>query len=873
MHNTMIVRTPFVVASALVALFPSHPGLAQAKYDGHQRTSFYIAVRDGTRLAVDLFQPTSNGMLAAEKLPVVWMHTPYNRRTYRGGIAAETYPGFALRLVPHGYHVAVVDFRGVYASFGQNRAYNRGEWLDAARMDAYDITEWFAKQPWSNGRIGMWGCSATGGSQIQTATTAPPSLKAIFPMSAEFDAYSFQVNGGVAPPPGAPLRALPGPAVRDKGAAAVDGPDAATELQRAIAGHLPDGDSIGDVPFRDSVSRPLGQVWWTKSSPHTYLDILRKSGIGIYAAANWDEAGTKHGAFFTFGNLRDQTRLLIGPATHCAWTQVKTDTGFDIVSEELRFFDYWLKGIRNGLMEEPPVTYYTYNAPPDRAWRRAARWPLPDEVRTKFYLGEGTLTRDRPSRAGKDTVGLNRLVETATSTIGPRESTSENVLSYETPALPDDLEVTGHPVMQLWMSADAPDVDIVARLGDVAPDGTVRSYNMHGQFRASHRAQGKAPFDTFGLPWHSHTMTDAQPLTAAAPVEVEFDLLPTSYIFKAGHRLRVTLFFADPSAPTSPRTASLTVIRAPGMPSSVTLPVIPARSTIAQSPLTAPTNVRPSATSRAVEPPGPPVPLGRYTEVSIDAAEGLLTHTVYRPTDLTAFPATDTLPVVVWGNGACRMDGLMFQRFLTKIASHGFLVVAVGDKNFRERQAPVASGSGTGQHLIEAIDWAMKENTRAGSPLAGKVDTGSVAMMGQSCGGLMAIEAAHDPRVDTLVIWNSGVFNTPRAAKLSTATKETLATIHSNTAYFNGGVSDIAFENSNDDVTRINQVPLFYGVMKEAGHAATFGHVNGGKFAEVGANWLLWRLKGDAQASAMFAGPDCGLCKDPAWTVQKKRMR
>ncbi len=145
-------------------------------------------------------------------------------------------------------------------------------------------------------------------------------------------------------------------------------------------------------------------------------------------------------------------------------------------------------------------------------------------------------------------------------------------------------------------------------------------------------------------------------------------------------------------------------------------------------------------------------------------------------------------------------------------------------------------------------------------------------MMGQSCGGLMAIEAAHDPRVDTLVIWNSGVFNTGMAS-LTTATKATLATIHSNTAYFNGGVSDIAFENSNDDVSRIDQVPLFYGVMKEAGHAATYAHVNGGKFAEVGANWLLWRLKGDQKAGAMFEGPDCGLCKDAAWTVQKKGMR
>ena len=313
---------------------------------------------------------------------------------------------------------------------------------------------------------------------------------------------------------------------------------------------------------------------------------------------------------------------------------------------------------------------------------------------------------------------------------------------------------------------------------------------------------------------------------------------------------------------------------------------------MAQTPQATPSAVRPSATSRAVEPPGPPIPLGPYAEVTIDAAEGLPTHTVYRPTDLAAFPAKDTLPIVVWGNGACRLDGLMFQRFLTKIASHGFLVVAVGAKDFREQQAKAAAappppnaspasaatpprpvgGGGTGKHLIEAIDWGIKENRRAGSPLAGKIDTETVAMMGQSCGGLMAIEAAHDPRVDTLVIWNSGVFNTGMAS-LTTATKATLATIHSNTAYFNGGVSDIAFENSNDDVSRIEKVPVFYGVMKEAGHAATYAHVNGGKFGEVGASWLLWRLKGDKTAGAMFEGTDCGLCKDPAWTVLKKGLR
>src|SRR5207342_551690 len=99
-------------AQARVSRPNEYTGYARKEYDGHQRSSFYVAARDGTRLAVDLFRPTKNGVLASEKLPVVWMHSPYNRRSYRNGEAAAVYPGFALQLVPYGYNVAVVDFRG-----------------------------------------------------------------------------------------------------------------------------------------------------------------------------------------------------------------------------------------------------------------------------------------------------------------------------------------------------------------------------------------------------------------------------------------------------------------------------------------------------------------------------------------------------------------------------------------------------------------------------------------------------------------------------------------------------------------------------------------------------------------------------------------
>jgi putative CocE/NonD family hydrolase len=151
-------------------------GYSAARYDGYELTSQYVSVRDGTRLAVDVFRPAHGGVAATGRFPVVWMHTPYNRRNTQAGLTAANYPGKALQLVPYGYVVAVADFRGTYASFGHNAGHNRGEWMDAARFDAYDITEWLAAQPWSNGKVGMWGCSATGGSQMQALSTAPPHL-------------------------------------------------------------------------------------------------------------------------------------------------------------------------------------------------------------------------------------------------------------------------------------------------------------------------------------------------------------------------------------------------------------------------------------------------------------------------------------------------------------------------------------------------------------------------------------------------------------------------------------------------------------------------------------------------------------------------
>jgi predicted acyl esterase len=566
-----------IVMSAAAAAEPriSRPGeyrgYSTPAFDGHQLTSRYVAARDGTRLAVDIFLPTQDGKVADGRFPVVWMHTPYNRRDTQGGLTAANYPGKALQLVKFGYVVAVADFRGTYASFGRNAGFNRGEWQDAARFDAYDITEWLAAQPWSNGKVGMWGCSATGGSQMQALSTAPPHLKAIFPMSCEWDVYSWVAVGSMTPPPGQPTQIMRGAprAERDLKAVPVDADPDGALLRAAIAEHKDNLETPGVVPYRDSVSEAFGNAWWLKSSPSTYRDAINQSGIAVYAATNWAEGFTGYGPPFTFNNLRTPKKLILGPGRHCDWATVLEDTGFDIVVEELRFFDHWLRGIDNGVMREPPVTYYTYNETPSRAWKSSRTWPLKNERRTVLYFGEGTLDAKAPSGArGETRMKVNYGVDDA--------SFWKSGMTFVTAPLDKDLEVTGHPVVRLWIASSSTDADVIARIDDVAADGTATYAGVEGKLRASMRALAKAPYENLGLPWHPGTESSRQPLVPNQPVELTFDLMPTSYLFKAGHRLRVTLQFADARATAKVDPApDITVLFREGAASSIDLPVIP----------------------------------------------------------------------------------------------------------------------------------------------------------------------------------------------------------------------------------------------------------------------------------------------------------
>ncbi|GGN62058.1 hypothetical protein GCM10010112_19850 [Actinoplanes lobatus] len=224
----------------------------------------------------------------------------------------------------------------------------------------------------------------------------------------------------------------------------------------------------------------------------------------------------------------------------------------------------------------------------------------------------------------------------------------------------------------------------------------------------------------------------------------------------------------------------------------------------------------------------------------------LYSHTIYRPNTLPA----GLMPIVVWGNGACRADGTWFQNILREFASHGFLVIANG--------RPGGTGSTDADMLIEAIDWAVAENSRTGSKYRGRLDTGRIAVMGQSCGGLEALEASADARVDTTVFWNSGL--------LSDLENYRLSRLHGPVAYITGGPDDIAYPNAVDDYGRLpSGLPALLAHLP-VGHYGTFSQTNGGEYGRVGAAWLKWQLKGDQTARAVLTG------LSSPWTVTSKNL-
>lgn len=270
--------------------------------------------------------------------------------------------------------------------------------------------------------------------------------------------------------------------------------------------------------------------------------------------------------------------------------------------------------------------------------------------------------------------------------------------------------------------------------------------------------------------------------------------------------------------------------------------------------------------SRVVEDGG----TGQYTAI-MESDPSLPTHTVFKPQDLSPFGGNEKLPIIAWGNGACANSPWEHVNFLSEVASHGFLVVAIGPMP-EEGERPRDKSSSS--QMIDAIDWAITANADKNSPYFGKIDVSKISVSGMSCGGLQTLETAPDPRVTTVVVCNSGILGNPGQGVpgMPPLNKEHLKKLHSPTLYLLGGESDIAYNNGMDDFDRINHVPVFVGNM-DVGHAGTYAQEHGGEFARVATAWYQWTLKDDQEAGKLFMGDPSGLSKSTDWTVQKKKMK
>ena len=542
------------------------------EFDGYERSSVYVPMRDGVRIAVDIVRPTAGGQFHDGALPVLWSHTPYTRAVEGpDGVEPAPIEGWErmLLLVEHGYVVVLVDKRGAGASFGASDAFFN---IDESR-DAYEITEWLAEQAWSNGRIGMWGRSYLGITQLLCAGQKPPHLQAIFPEMAWWDAYEIIWPGGIlrddlAAMWSAGVRSLdlgiPALSETFRGDEAISWPAAPVDadldgslIRSARREHFANRDVFEfctSNPFKDSAE--AGRQVWADRSPSAQAAAIEESGVAIYHYVGWYDGFTRD-ACLAFSTLSNPQKLLIDASYHAEYG------AFDLAGEQLRWFDHWLKDIDTGIMDEPAVMFYELGADPADPWRSSPSWPplgsemtpmhfAPGPSGTVASVNDGTLLSEILDD-GSDTYVIDESTTTGLANRfsnlygGPGRVTPINEaihlgypdlasndakgLTYTAAPLDADLHMAGHPRAHVWIETDA-DVPVFVYLEEVLLDGFSR-YLSEGCRRISHRVGGGA--NEVAAP-------------EAGAMELVIDMQPVGTVLRPGSRLRVTITCADQAA-------------------------------------------------------------------------------------------------------------------------------------------------------------------------------------------------------------------------------------------------------------------------------------------------------------------------------------
>ncbi|MDR4493691.1 MAG: CocE/NonD family hydrolase [Nitrospirales bacterium] len=533
---------------------------------------------------MDLYLP--DNLQPNQKVPTILHQTRYWRAVdYRWlvGLIKEDRPRgiigrYATRFLQEGYAWVDVDVRGSGASFGTRPVSYSPEEI----KDGKEIVDWIIAQPWSNGHVGAIGISYSGGTAEMLLVNQHPAVKAVAPMFSGFDLYS-----EIAFPGGIHLNwftktwttinhrldnnELPfGGWMANlfvRGVRPVDHDAGNQLLSQAIKDHAnnwsPYREASG-ITFRDDPPPSHQAPNIDALSTQTYADQIAKSGAAIYSYSGWFDGGYQLAAIKRYLRHRHNpnNKLILGPWDHGGKRHISPEAlgpaPFDHAGELLKFFDSHLKGIEQGLHDDLPVRYFTMG---EEQWKTATQWPPDSTITAMYFQKDGTLSPDLPQNTSiPDHYQVNPETGTGPhsrwntlagisleSPYPDRKERDKDLLVYTSEPLPQDMEITGHPVATIYLSSNTPDTTVFVYLEDVTPEGDVH-YVTEGELRALHRKWISPDLGMPGflpVPHRTYRRADAVPLQPGEVVPLTIDLLPTSYQFKKGHRIRVALAGTD----------------------------------------------------------------------------------------------------------------------------------------------------------------------------------------------------------------------------------------------------------------------------------------------------------------------------------------
>ena len=613
------------LAVAVLASFPAvGQAAAQAKdqfYEYHVTPNVMVPMRDGVRMATDVYRPARNGQPVEGQWPVVLFRIPYNKLQPR-------YVAQARFFAEHGYVYVAQDVRGRFASEGLYHPMSV-----ELGPDGYDAVVWASEQPWSNGRVATIGISYGGLTQITLGAEDPPGLAAQFVQQIWDKGWEngIYVNGAFH------MRRIGwivGRAVSSQKAAR--DPVARSALEKlgedllAWVDEFPQSFRRGASPlaFTPNLEEFLavaiennryGPYWVRKGGLNTKDFWDSYADVPVLWQGGWYDIMPKQTTeqyVRTARKNRSPQRLLMGPWTHGDPRSYSGDAefgqeaavDFDIIG--LRSFDQFVKGVDTGLMEEPPVRIFVmgtgdgHRTPEGRIfhggeWRFEREWPLARARNTAFYLHQdGTLQPESPTTAARPTIYLHDP-SNPVPTIGGVDAFAypkgpgafdqrdhrdgrplrlrPDVVVFQTPPLERDVEVTGPMTLKLYASSSAIDTDFAVKVLDVYPPS--RDWPEGFEMNLS---------DIIMRAAYREPEQDPVPLEAGRVYEFTLEIPPVSNVFKAGHRIRVDIsssnyprFDVNPGTMDHPWerrryvTAENRIYHDREHPSHIVLPIIP----------------------------------------------------------------------------------------------------------------------------------------------------------------------------------------------------------------------------------------------------------------------------------------------------------